>query len=274
MTQEHKIQEGYEVVGMCYCSGRLYTIEGTVVLPKRRLVVYRLAVYSVSDQDTVTLLDTLDLNGFAKQPRVDCNSGRVYIPCRNRGICVVRYDDSKLVPITTLTCVWGACSLAIASPDTLYVCDWVSVCLVNINVTSDRVTDKLQRPRGITCYPWHIAFLGDTVLVNYGAADLVIYQHGAPTPGKVILRPQGLESVIGLTTDHHSSFLLSCRTTACSHSDSLLPDDAPRRVYVLDVSGNLIDTIYTHRGKRQEDCTLVGKQLWVGYENGYIIVMS
>ncbi len=266
VTQEHRIQAGKCVDGMCYYSGRLYTVESRW---EDRSYRYRLAVYSVSDQDTVTLLGTLDLEGRAWHPRVDRQSGQVYIPCYARGVCVVRYDDSKLTMVTTLRCVEDAYSLAVVSTDTLYVCDYSSKTVCLVDVSQDVVTHRLQKPwevRGDT--PNWIAFLGDTVLVEYGSNGLVIYQHRFSTPGKVIPLPQGLQQVWGLTTDHHSSFLLC--------------DKKSRSVYVLDISGNHTHTIFIPRDmiifipeKREpEDCTVVGGELWVGCLKGEIIVMS
>ncbi len=262
MTREHRIQGGDKVYGMCYHSGRLYTVEERWEDGSDR---HRLAVYSVTDQDTVTLLDTLDLEGYASHPRVDRQSGRVYIPCEDHGVCVVRYDGSKLVPVTTLRCVGEAGrlhGLAVVSTDTLYVCDMDSRTVCLIDVSQDRVTHRLQRPwevRGKTLQIMQIiAVLGDTVLVGY-TSNLVIYRHGVPTPRKVIPRPQGLRNVLGLTTDHHSSFLLC---------------DGSMYVYVLDISGNLTHTIPIPGYRKPQDCTVVGEQLWVGCSNGDIIVMS
>ncbi len=240
---------------MCYDNWRLYTVE-----ERKEDESYRLAVYSVTDQDTVTLLHTLDLEGDAWDPRVDRQSGQVYIPCQSRGVCVVSYDGSKLVPVTTLRCVGRADSLAVVSTNTLYVCDRVSGTVYLVDVTQDRVTATLQPPQEVRGKePHYIAVLGDTILVGYGY-NLVIYRHGVPTPGKLIPRPQGLESVTGLTTDHHSSFLAS--------------DAESDTVYVLDVGGNLTHTIPIPGDRKPGDCTVVGGQLWVGCWNGHIIVMS
>ncbi len=219
----------------------------------------RLSVYSVTDQDTVTVLDTLDLDGDASQPCVHHQSVRVYIPCGHHGISVVRYDGSKLVLVTTLRCVSEAENLAVVSPDTLYVCDGDSRTVCLVDVTQDRVTGRLQKLVGMKRQsPWHVAFLAETVLVDYGDGGLVTYRHGVPTSGKVLPRLHGLRWVSGLTTDLHSSFLLF---------DS-------RALYVLDISGNLTHTISISGDREPADCTVVWGQLWVGCKNGDIIVMS
>ena len=191
---------------------------------------YRLVVYSVSNQGSVTQLDTLELEGLAAEPRVDRQTGWVYIPCMSRGVCVVRYNGSKLVPVTTLKCVTWCDSLAVVSTNTLYVCDSERDAVYLVDVPQDMVTDRLHKPQEVmglkACC---LAVLGGTVLVKYGRSPwacwgeadprLVIYRHGIPTPGKLIPWPHGLGDVPRLTSDHHSSFLL--------------PNYKSRSVYVL-----------------------------------------
>ncbi len=135
-----------------------------------------------------------------------------------------------------------------------------------VDATQDRVTARLQEPQGVEDMgPTYIAVLGDTVLVVYtGIFDLgkkvVMFRPGVSISGKVLPRPEGMGDVSGLTTDHHSSFLLV----------------GVRTVYVLDISGNLTHTILAFiPGYRLPwDCTVVGEQLWVGCDTGDIIVMS
>ncbi len=78
--------------------------------------------------------------------------------------------------------------------------------------------------------------------------------------GKLLTLPQGMESVWGLATDHHSNFLLV--------------DGRPSTVHVLDISGNPIQAIPIPGDRDPRDCTVVGRQLWVSFHNGDIIVMS
>ncbi len=258
MTREHSIQAEYRIGGMCYFSGRLYTTE---VWKGYGSNIYRLAVYSVIDQNTVTLLDTLDLEDSPTEPRLDRQSGRVYISCKSRSIYVVRYDGSKLVLITTLRCMGKPHALAVVSPDTLYVYDDGSNTVYLPHVTEDRVTARLQNPVEVaySC-PFTIAILGDTILVGCENNELVIHRHGVPTPGKLLPKPQGLEDISSLTTDHHSSFLLV--------------DVDSNTLFVLDIRGNLTHTISIPGDRDPRGCTVVGGQLWVGCGNGDIIVMS
>ncbi len=246
------------MLGMCYFSRKMYTTE------QRRVVgspSYRLAVYDVTDQDTLTPRDTLHLNQEPGHIDVDRQSGRVYIPCDNHGVYVARFDGSKLVPVTILGCVGEAVSVAVVTRDTLYVCNWASKTVCLVDATQDRVTMRLHPPpevRGEN--PWDIAVLGDTVLVVYVGGSLVLYRHGVPRAGKVLPKPHVLMNVYALTTDNHSSFLLS--------------DFGSKHVYVLDISGNLTHTIPIPEDRRPRGCIVVGGQLWVGCKYGEIIVMS
>ena len=106
-----------------------------------------------------------------------------------------------------------------------------------------------------------IAALGDTILSSYGlhlASGLVIYRHSVSTPGKLLPCPQELGHVRSLTTDHHSSFLVT-DTTA---------------VHVLDMVGNLTHTIPIPGDRKPVDCTVVGTQVWLACPDGVIVVMS
>ncbi len=154
-------------------------------------VIYSLllSVYSVTDKDSITLLDTLDLNLDTEsvfdgaKPRVDIQTGEVYIPCGRHGLYVVRYDGSKLVPIATLRCMEEVLRLAVASPDNLYRRGTVkAVCEVDINqkgVTDRLKTLILENDWRFPCE--HIAVLGDTVLWS-DTYSLYICRHGISTP--------------------------------------------------------------------------------------------
>lgn len=123
------------------------------------------------------------------------------------------------------------------------------------------VTARLHAPPGIIRpYSSHIAVVGDLILVEYAGPYLVIYRHGIPTPGTLIPRPHGLQSVNSLSTDNHSHFLVS--------------DGGSRAVLVLDLSGRLIHAIHIPQNRAPEDCIVVGEQLWVICRNGDIVVMS
>ncbi len=259
VTGIYRSLAGDTVEGMCYLRGRLYTVEGRRMGGSFR---YTLAVYGI-DRNSLTLLDTLDLGGTAAWvPRVDRHTGHIYVPCMSLGVCVVRFDGRKLVTMTTLKCVQDPRGLGIISSGLLYICDWErgNDCLVD--VTQDRVTSTIQAPQGVIrgSKPCHRAVLGDTVLVGYTGPSLVLYRHGFPASSKMVPWPKQLQSLYGLTTDNHSSFLLA---DSFSHS-----------VFVLDASGNLTHTIPIPEYKRPQDCVVVAGQLLVGCDDGDIIVMS
>ncbi len=248
-----------QVTGLCYINGRLYSIERRRERPSNQ---YRLAVYGVNN-DTITLLETLHLDTTASLPFVGRFSGRVYIPCLSRGVRIVLYDGSKLGEITTLSCVRNPRGVAEVSPSTLYVCDLDTRTVCQVDVNQDAITANLQEPPGFERRRLEqVAFLGDTVLVRY-SNSLVAYRHGIPSPGKLITRPGILK---GLTTDHHSSFIL-------------VGDDEGtglRNVFVLDLNGTLTHTVPVSADRKQSPhiCAVVGERLWLVCRNGDILVMS
>ncbi len=254
VTRIHNIQSGWQISGICYFSGMLYTTEFRAA----ESVEYRLAVYSVAVQDTVTLFDTLDLERLPRPPRIDHQNGRVYFSCKSRGIYVVKYDGSKLVLITILTCVGRPTALAVISPYTLYVCDLYSDTVCLVDVIQDRVITRLQNR--VHSLPCSIAVLGDTVLVGTVTDKLLTYRHGVPTQGKLLPRPQGLRDISCLATDHHSSFLLV--------------DTVSNTLFVLDISGNVTHIISVPMDMLPRDCTVVGGQIWVACYNGIIVMSS
>ncbi len=257
MTWTYNTQAELDIVGMCYFSGKLYTTESWGDTGGGD--GHRLAVYSVNYQENVTLLDTLDLEEIRYRPCIDRQSGQIYFPCESRGIYVMRYDGSKLVTITTLRCVKSPDALAVVSPDALYVNDEDSETICLVDAARDRITTRLQVPGDYDLDMIAIAVVGDRVLVVHGKG-LSIYRHGVTTPDTTLPYPQGLESMGGLTTDHHSSFLLL--------------DHESHTLFVLDISGNVTHTISIPGNRQPGDCTVVDGQLWVACENGKIIVMS
>lgn len=261
ITQEHKIHRRDILSGMCYSNGRLYITEGWQ--PDRQI---HLVVYSVIHKDTFTQLDALRLEGSGWEPRVDHNSGWVYIPGGIFGVYVIRYDGSKLVRVAKLKCVRDARSVAVASTGRLYVCDRETKSICQVDVSRDMVTARLNTPPGMGSI-YGMAILGDTGIgvcdVFSNAKPLRLFSHtgmcSVPSPGKLLPWPKELESVYCLTTDHHSSFLLTgFRST----------------VYVMDVNRNLTHTLTIPGDRRLRDCTVMLGQLWVGCTNGDIIVMS
>ncbi len=254
------------MLGLCHFDRMLYTTEMRYGTGSQEFT-YRVAVYSIADQDNVTLLDTLDLDS-AGYPSVDHKSGQVYIPC-DSGVYVVKCDGVKLSHVTTLSCVGSLCGVAVVSSDTLYVCkgsEWFQCDTPYlVDVSQDRVTGKLKSLQEMSragC-PGDVAVLGDTVLVQYGNCTLVLYPHGIQGAGQLLRLPPYMRVVGGLTTDHHSNFLM------------VAPED--HYVHVLDITGKLTHNIPIPRNnsnKEPQVCTVVEGQVWVGYDNGDILVMS
>ncbi len=110
-----------------------------------------------------------------------------------------------------------------------------------------------------------MSVLGETVLVSYGDNTLVAYLSDSPTPDQVLQTPEGLRYMSSITTDGHSSFLMT---------------DSKTGVYVLVRKGNLRhriepDTSTDHTdGLGLQDCAVVQSQLWLGLRLRSIAVMS
>ncbi len=247
MPQECQVLRENKVKNMCFHDGYLYTSDFDA--EERDYTGSKVSVYSGINEDNLILLDTLDTEGAIGKPSVDQHTGKVYLPNSGRGVCVVRYDGSKLIRLATLSCVQYPTTVAVVSTDALYVCDRYEdiVCLVDVN--QDRVTAKLEAPRELSSrIPNHIAVLGDTILVSYSGPNLVIYRHGITTPDKMIPHPEELRSVSALSTDNRQCFLVT--------------EQFENSVYVLDISGKLIRAIpIPVTGAR--DCIVADEQLFV-----------
>ncbi len=222
---------------------------------------YWLALYDISSPEdgSLTLLDKVEMRKdlYFGHPRVDY-SHRVYVPCASFGVRIFRCEDCRLLPARDpLMCVGNAVSVCVNTADTVFVGDWdtPSVCLVN--VSSDTVIRRLERPVQVLGLPYYVSVLGQTVLVCYYDATLVTYRTDIPTPGQVLQTPEGLERVTSITTDAHSSIFIVT---------------GYRSVFVLD------DKLIWHRIYTGEDyiCdgSMVQSQLWLGYDGGEIAVLT
>ncbi len=149
----------------------------------------------------------------------------------------------------------SAISVAVNTADTVYVSDLDSVCLVS--VSSDRVIRRLERPAHVLGGARCVSVLEQRVLVCYNDKTLVTYYSHTPTSGQVLQTPESLGRVNGITTDNHcSSFLVT----------------ADRSVFVLD---DKLLWYRIHTGDRlTHDCSVVQSQLWLGYYNGHITVLT
>ncbi len=146
---------------MCFLEGRLYTVEE---FSSDWFREWKLAVYSVTDQGTVKLLDSLFLEGNLGYPRADHQSGRIYIPSGYMGVHVVAYNGSKLCRVCTLRCVEDAISLVVVTSSLLYVIDYAIKCVVMVDVANDmviarfisvsyRTREPMRQAHGASIYP-------------------------------------------------------------------------------------------------------------------------
>ncbi len=238
-------------------------------------------MYSTESQNSIELLDTLDIKNHPGETpvalRADPRTGRIYLPCRSRGVWLVNRDESKLKAAPALK--QRSDGVAVASSNQICVCDctWNNrrVCFVGVDKIVDQGVDKiivdedsakvtLNPPNSVKRgTPRSVAVIGETILVWYGdRKKLVLYRQDHFKEGKLIPLPDGLKSVCSLATDNRSRFLLV--------------DDESYVVFVLDIAGKLDHTIQIPHGSgwQPKDCTVVGTELWVGCGSGDIVVLS
>ncbi len=262
-------QAGYRLHGLCYSEGWLYMVEW-----RQESVSLSLTVHSVqSDNGHITWLDTLTEMGeggwlpVSLCPRVDRHSRRVFVPCLGSGVTVARLDGDRLVRERTLTCVRGALSVDVMSPDTVYVCD-VGRSVHLVNITDNRIISTLEKPDTLRYKPPRsLAVLGYSVMVCYGIDDptLVVYRHGSPAPVRVIPRTGGLERVTTVSTDCRSNYIVTDRWT---RSVCIIASDGELR-HTVNIPHTDSDT-----DSGPQDCAVVNRQLWVGCGNGDIVIMA
>ncbi len=231
---------------------------------------YSLCMYQVNGE-RLTLLDTAG-NRFSRSswtlekgfyPRVDGNSQTVFYvtgaPYRN--VSVVSWKDNQLTPEGTLKCVGECYSVGVISPHTLCVCDKASGSVSVVDVTDDTVTASLSKPQKVRDKkPDWTAVLGDSVVVGYEGDNLVVYENGVSSPGTMVTWPAGLQYARGVSSDAVSRFLV-----CDSNSNALLR---------LDARGKLCDKINNDTYRNVQDCTVVDGKIWVGCDDGDIVVLS
>ncbi len=238
--------------GFCCDDDKVYCVERRVEDHTTWLTLYDI---SSNEDGSLTLLDKVEVWSI-RYPRVD-SSHRVYVPCGRYGLKVFRCEDGRLLPARDpLMCVENVARVCVNTGDTVFVCDWDTWSVFLVNVSSDTVIRRLERPAQVSGYPNHVSVLGQTILVCYGIT-LVTYRSDSPTPGQVLQSPVGLGEVTSITTDSNASIFLV--TGICS-------------VFVLD------DKLIWHRiftGKYYIcDGSMVQSQLWLGYEGNYIDVLT
>ncbi len=221
-----------------------------------------LAVYdiNIAKNGSPILLDEVEVikeSYWGSYPSVD-SSHRVYVPCGESGVSVFSYQNtiSRLIP-DPLTCVRHASCICANTADTVFVGVWDTKSIYLVDVSTDTVIRQLERPAQVRGSAHYISVLGQTVLVCCTDNSLVTYRSDSQAPGTVLHTPRRLGRVTSITTDSHSSSFL-------------ITDE--RSVYALD-DKLLWHRIYVGRGKLR-DCAVVESQLWLGYEDGVIAVLS
>ncbi len=177
---------------------------------------------------------------------------------------VFHYQDGRLLPARDpLECVRDACSICINTADTVFVGDRDTESVYLVNLSTDTVIRRLERPSQVTGYPSQMSVLGRRLLVCYGVTStLVTYCSHSLTPSQVLNERSDLNVVTSITTDiHSSSFLVTDR----------------RSVFVLDEKHKLL----RHRVYKAckvdgelRDCAMVQSQLWVAHWSGHIAVLT
>ena len=252
---------------MCYNDGRLLTREYLILETEGKKD--RLAVYQVhGDSGKFTLLDTLELGAAYEylygSLSIDRNTLRIFAPLGTKGVMVACLKYDKLVVADTLTCVSQVDAVSFMPPDSAYVWDYDNSFVRVVDTNRDRIRWTLEKPETVRgAESCSLAVLGDSVMVGYGKGSkgsLVVYHHGSPAPVRVITNPGVGRYVIN--TDCRQHFILIYRDK--------------RYVLVMDVNGNVRPTVNidTNTPNDPEDCVVVNRQLWVGYENGSISIMS
>ncbi len=224
------------------------------------LAVYDIITFGSRKYIHLSPLDKVEVGDVSWncRPRVD-SLHRVYVPCGTSGVKVFHCQDGHLIPARDpLRCVRNACSICVNTTDTVFVGDWYTNSLYLVSVSTDTVIKRLETPTEGKGYPYYVSVLGQRVLFCYADNTLVIYDSDSPTPFKVLKKPEGLKGVSSITSD--------------SHSSSFLITNFGGPVYVLD-DKLLWYRIYTGHHELH-DCDVVESQLWLGYEQGDIDILT
>ncbi len=253
-----------DLQGFCYFESKLFVLWGHV--GGCNMNVYT-AYYEEDTGASITHLDSMPLPADCiGSPRVDRCNHRIFIPCDVSGVVIARLEGDRLVTEKTLLCVEKPLDVDVISPDTAYVCDGDTYTVKVVDVTRDVITATLKKPEEVNnAIPMRLAVLGDRIMVMYmyGGPILAIYQcpYDSLDPIQVIPSPEDLNSVSAISTEargHHF----------------LLTDCKSRYMFVVDVKGNLLDTVNIEVDRYPCDCAVVGRQLWVGCSSGDIVFIS
>ena len=245
---------------ICHHDNKLYCY---VQLIEEHKIKYLLTVYDTSGcGGTLRLLDSVQVectrSRFNKGLAVDKWTHRVYVSCDTE-VLIFRWEDNGLVRVGTLRCVKDCGDITVNSAETVFICDNTyrheRVCL--IDVVTDTVISELEKPIGLGLFfdASHVSVLGQTVLVCYANNCLATYRRDSTTSPHVLQRPEGLTDISSITTDGHSSFLVTDQREKC--------------MFVFDEQGYFchkidIDIMKGRQRVLLAGCAVISSQLYVG----------
>ncbi len=293
VTRRHRIQYD-RLAGFCCDDSKLYCVEQQQ--RQQWNATYWLTVYEIRDDMSTTrygglrLLDRISVEGLSEncQPRVDRISGRVYVPYEADGVGVFHFMNGHFMSAGFRVRCVKAAGVTVHGQDSVFASDIKSGTVCQVSVSEDIVIRhtpatfscvyyipkmrplkekyKLSKVMEQECtkvprIPFHVSVLGETVLVNYDKNTLVMYH--SDCPGQKLKASEKVLKVSSITTDGHSNFLVT--------------DEEADSVFVLDREGKYRDKIQPNLGKHSwglQDCAVFQAQLWLGYKDGSLVVMS
>ena len=267
-SQPHQIEVGYTLEGLCHSGENLFTVEWRLASDYPSLCMYNVR------RNEMRLLDQMELSEPGEwlhskicslQPCIDHHSQRVFVPCGDGGVVVVRFDRKKLKQEKVLRSVKSATNVVVKSPDTICVVhNDGSDCSANfVNIENDTVTRSLKMPKGEAFQSQRragerLAVLGDALIIYIPEDCILVYRQDARATR--LAWPEGMSKVSSIRTDKHGHILLT--------------DHDSHTVFILDSSGKVNTRVEIQTKVEIWDCAVVCGQLWVACNNGNIIVMS
>ncbi len=260
----HKVRWGDRLLGLCCDGNKLYCVESKWSYDRPGDTA-SLCLYAIgTNQASPKLLDTMALcrdSLLNCRPRVDSETHRVYVPCKEGRLLVFQSEGNRLVKVKELGCIRDAYSVAVFSSDTVFVCDSVNKSVWQVNVELDRVMKELPTPRALSAKtPRRVSVLGDTALVSYGNNTLVAYTCSSEgiICSAVVQPPEGLLKVWSIATFRDSGFLLIDRDSVFLLDEKFLCHKFP-----AGYGGRLLDGTVVNQN-----------ELWLGSQNGDIEVVT
>ncbi len=290
-----RTQSGVRLLGMCCDEDKLYCVVwmGT---SGASLTVYNINI----EASGIKLLDMVSVEGVplaSCRPRADNQLHRVYVPAHDNGVKVFKCEDNLLVSARDpLRCLRCPIAIAVHSTDVILVCDADKKSVWLVDVLNDTLIRALETPSEVAgASPHDVVTLGNSVFVTFNQGNFTfsfVLFSDVSSRGRIPpLAPVSGNYDVRAATYGHSCFLVMA--AGCD------------RMFVLDRKGSLCNTIlldtcwrmadmvnpgnkyefapddereYTPIPRRQRvelmDCTVRQSQIWLGYQDGPIAVMS